>query len=129
MSKQNNIKVKITITSNNGQQVLYRTGCNASQLVRKECEKAKKAHAYVKWEVVKKHNDKQEVIMSLITKTNTLWEGIQEVVAYAKETYEILMATDKIDQVVFTKEGLFMVTVIVNQDGKMKVEIQTLQEV
>lgn len=64
--------------------------------------------------------------MSLITKTNTLWEGIQEVVAYAKETYEILMATDKIDQVVFTKEGLFMVTVIVNHDGKMKVEIQTL---
>lgn len=64
--------------------------------------------------------------MSLITQTNTLWEGIQEVVAYAKETYEILMATDKIDQVVFTKEGLFMVTVIVNKDGKMKVEIQTL---
>lgn len=42
MSKQNNIKVKITITSNNGQQVLYRTGSNASQLVRKEYEKAKK---------------------------------------------------------------------------------------
>ena len=58
MSKQNNIKVKITITSSNGQQVLYRTGSNASQIVHKEFEKAKKAHAYVKWEVVKKHNEK-----------------------------------------------------------------------
>lgn len=58
MSKQNQIKVKITITSNNGQQVLYRTGSNASQLVRKEYEKAKKTHAYVSYEIVKKHNDK-----------------------------------------------------------------------
>lgn len=58
MSKQNNIKVKITVSSANGQQVLYRTGSNASQIVRKECEKAKKAHAYIRWEVVKKHNEK-----------------------------------------------------------------------
>lgn len=58
MSKQNNIKVKITITSANGQQVLYRTGSNASQIVRKEFEKAKKTHAYVSYEIVKKHNEK-----------------------------------------------------------------------
>ena len=56
--KNNEVKVKITITSSNGQQVLYRTGSNASQIVHKEYERAKKSHASVKWEIVKKHNEK-----------------------------------------------------------------------
>lgn len=58
MAKQNNIKLKITVSSANGQQVLYRTGNNAAQIVRKEYEKAKKTHAYVSYEIIKKHNEK-----------------------------------------------------------------------
>jgi len=58
MAKKNNVKVKIIVSSKNGQQVLYRTGSNAAQIVCKEYERAKKTHAYVTYEIIKKHNQK-----------------------------------------------------------------------
>ena len=58
MKNNNQVKVRITIESANGTQTVYRTGSNASAIARKEIERAKKTHAYVTWEIVKKHNEK-----------------------------------------------------------------------
>ena len=62
----------------------------------------------------------------LITRTNTIKEAIDQIVSYAKELAALFLKEQLFDQMVFTKDGQYIVTVLADPNGEVDIDIKIL---
>ena len=62
----------------------------------------------------------------LITRTNTIKEAIDQIVSWAKELARLLVEEQLFDQMVFTKEGQYIVTVLADPNGEVDIDVKIL---
>lgn len=62
----------------------------------------------------------------LITRTNTIKEAIDKIVSYAKELADLFLEEQLFDQMVFTKEGQYIVTVLADPNGEVDIDVKIL---
>ena len=62
----------------------------------------------------------------LITRTTTIKEAIDKIVEWAKELANLLLEEQMFDQMVFTKDGQYIVTVLAEPDGEVDIDVKIL---
>ena len=62
----------------------------------------------------------------LITRTNTIKEAIDQIVKWAKELADLFLEEQLFDQMVFTKDGQYIVTVLADPNGEVDIDVKIL---
>lgn len=62
----------------------------------------------------------------LITRTNTIKEAIDKIVKWAKELAALFLEEQMFDQMVFTKDGQYIVTVLADPNGEVDIDVKIL---